>query len=115
MRVPSAWQLLDEVLSASRSRRYGEMGLPSIRRYGLPYPCERHSCHHPRPGARRAFDAEPAAERLDAVGEPSQTRAQPLVGAADAIVEDLDDDRVIRVGDADGDRSRVGVLRDVRE
>ena len=35
-------------------------------------------------------DHEPAAERLDAVGEAAQPRAAALVGAADAVVDDLD-------------------------
>ena len=32
-----------------------------------------------------------AAERLDAIGEPAQAGAGRLVGAADAVVGDLDD------------------------
>ena len=40
--------------------------------------------------ARRARDDEPAAERLDAVGEAAQPGAAALVGAADAVVDDLD-------------------------
>src|SRR5688500_16993864 len=43
-----------------------------------------------RPGAGRARDLELAAERLDAVGEAAQARAAALVGAAGAVVGDLD-------------------------
>ena len=43
----------------------------------------------PAPG--RADHGQPPVERLDAVGQPAQPRAAGLVGAADAVVGDLDD------------------------
>ena len=47
------------------------------------------------PASRRpaGSTAQPAAERLDAVGEPAQAGAAPRVRAADAVVDDLDDER----------------------
>ena len=63
-----------------------------------------------RPRAARAGDLEPPAERVDPVGEPAQARPAGRVGAAAAVVGDLDDERV-RVGrDADPDRRGAGVL-----
>ena len=44
----------------------------------------------PGPRPARAVHAEPAAERLDAVGEPTQAGAAARVGAADAVVDDRD-------------------------
>ena len=49
------------------------------------------SARHGRPAAGRADDAQAAVERLDAVGEAAQARALDVVGAADAVVGDLDD------------------------
>ena len=45
---------------------------------------------HGRPGAGRADHEQAPVERLDAVGEPAQAAAARLVGAADAVVGDLD-------------------------
>ena len=47
------------------------------------------------PGARRARHAQPAVERLDPVGEPAQPGAARVVGAADAVVGDLDRRRAV--------------------
>ena len=46
-----------------------------------------------RAAARRAPHPQPAVERLDAVGEAAQPRAARRVGAADAVVGDLDHER----------------------
>ena len=42
------------------------------------------------PRARGTDDAQPPVERRDAIGQPAQSRAAGLVGAADAVVGDLD-------------------------
>ena len=42
------------------------------------------------PPPARAVDLEPPVERRDPVGEPAQARARVGVGAADAVVADLD-------------------------
>ena len=60
------------------------------------------------PGADRTADHEPAAEGLDTVGEPAQAGAAALVGAADAVVDDLDLCAVVGAPDAD---PRFGGLR----
>ena len=39
---------------------------------------------------RRSSTSEPAVERLDAVAQPAEARAAARVGAADAVVRDLD-------------------------
>ena len=57
-------------------------------------------------------DAQPAAERLDAVGEAAQARAALGVGAADAVVGDLDDD--LAVASRDVDRRRLAPARACR-
>ena len=41
---------------------------------------------------------EPAAERLDPVAEAAHARAAALVGAAHAVVGDLDQDAAVRRG-----------------
>ena len=65
----------------------------------------------PRP--RGLVDLEPAVERRDAVGEPAQARAGVGVGAADAVVADLDLDPAVAAVDADLGARRVGVAGDV--
>ena len=54
-----------------------------------------------RPAARRAVDRERAVERGDAVGEPAQPGAARGVGAADAVVGDLDRHAAVRAADRD--------------
>ena len=49
---------------------------------------------------------QPPVERLDAVGQPAQARAAGLVGAADAVVGDLDD----RVGGRAARRARCAAV-----
>ena len=46
------------------------------------------------PGAGRAVDLEAAAQRVDPVGQPEQARPAARVGAAAAVVHDLDEQRV---------------------
>ena len=58
----------------------------------------------PAPG--RAGDAQAAVERLDAVGEAAQAGAARGVGAADAVVGDLDDGRRAGVRDTRTRRRR---------
>src|SRR4029079_14776352 len=67
--------------------------------------------------AGRALHGERAVERLDAVDEALEPRAPRGIGAADAIVDDFDDDRgaVVVLRHADLRKCRLGVLRDVRE
>ena len=60
-------------------------------------------------------DAEPAAERLDAVGETAQTRTALAVGAADAVVDDLDDSPLSSGRPSTRRRRRLRVLADVGE
>ena len=48
------------------------------------------------PRARRAVERERAVERRDAVGEAAQARAARGVGAADAVVGDVDGDAPVR-------------------
>ena len=60
-----------------------------------------------RSAARRALDSQRAVERRDAVGEAAQARAGGAVGAADAVVGDLDHDGAVPLGDRDVDRRRV--------
>jgi len=103
------------VLSASRPKRYGEIGLAGIRRYGLPHPGQRNRGHHACAAAGRALDEEAAVERLDAVAEPAQAGALRVVGAAHPVIRHLDDDSVAGNADPYGDRPRFRVLRDVRE
>ena len=69
------------------------------------------------PPPRRAGDREPPVERLDAVLEALGARPARRVGAADAVVGDLDDDlvAVLRLEDLDARHGRVRVLRDVGE
>ena len=67
----------------------------------------------PCPG--RARDAQPAVERLDAVGQAAQPAAARVVGAADAVVGDLDRRAVAVAPHAHVGARRVGVLRDVRQ
>ena len=50
-----------------------------------------------------ADDGEAAAERLDAVGEAAQSRAACCVGAAGAVVGDLDPQGVVVAGDEHAD------------
>ena len=52
------------------------------------------------PAPAGLLDHEPAAESLDAVGETAQARAVALVGAADAVVDDLDVCAVVGALDA---------------
>ena len=54
-----------------------------------------------------------AVERLDAVGEAAQARAGGVVGAADAVVGDLDARQRARLPDAHRDARRLRVLADV--
>src|SRR4051795_8278936 len=68
-----------------------------------------------RAAAGRAVDGDRAVERGDAVGEAAQARAAALVGAADAVVGDLDDDARARAADGDARARRVRVLGDVLE
>ena len=65
----------------------------------------------PAPGG--TDDAQPPVQRRDAIGQPAQARAAGLVGAADAVVGDLDHRAAGRVPDAHGDRGRLRVLGDV--
>ena len=51
----------------------------------------RHLRPHPGAAAARGPDPQPSAERLDPVGEAAQAGAPLAVGAADAVVDDLDD------------------------
>src|SRR4051794_23010664 len=70
---------------------------------------------HGRTGARRALDAQAAAERLDAVAEAAQAAASLRTGAADAVVGDRERRGVERALDADLDLAAIGVLGDVGE
>ena len=56
-----------------------------------------------------------AVQRLDPVGETAETGAAGGVGAADAVVRDLDHGAAVQLGDADGDRRGRCVLGDVRQ
>jgi hypothetical protein len=59
--------------------------------------------------------SEASAERLDPIREAAQAGATLAVGAADAIVDHLDDELIGRVPDGDGAGRCLRVLRDVRE
>ena len=48
------------------------------------------------PLPERTLDLERAVERLDAVGEAAQPRAAGGIGAADAVVRDLDDGAAVQ-------------------
>ena len=68
-----------------------------------------------RPGIGRAADPQPAAQRLDAVGEPAQPGAEPRVSATDAVVGDRDvENRAVALDVAAHTRG-VRVLGDVGE
>ena len=56
-----------------------------------------------------------AVERLDAVGEAAQARAGIRVGAADAVVRDLDYELAALARDGDRRRRRLGVLGHIGE
>ena len=62
----------------------------------------------------RALDAERPVERLDAAAQPAQARSV-RIGAAAAVVEHGDDDRVAHADDPDVDARRAAVLGRVRE
>src|SRR4051812_45750133 len=57
-----------------------------------------------RPVAGWAGDLEGPLERLDAVGDAAQARADGRVGAADAVVVELDEEVLGRLAHADGDQ-----------
>ena len=63
----------------------------------------------------RGPDPQPAAQRLDPVGQAAQDRSRARVGAADTVVEDLDDQLAGRRGSPTVAAGRVRVLADVRE
>ena len=71
-------------------------------------------CTRVPPPARRP-DAQPPAERLDAVGEAAQARAALGVGAADPVVDDLDDDLAVAAVTSTLAERGLRVLADVRE
>ena len=78
------------------------------------------SALHPGAAADRRPDPQPAAERLDPIGEPAQAGSTFGVGATDTVVDDLDDERPCRgspcvAGDEHRRRRRMRVLADVRE
>ena len=66
---------------------------------------------HARSAAGRAPHAQLAAERLDAVREPSQAGPAALVRSPDPVVCDLDEDVDRPARDLDAGRGRVRVLR----
>ena len=78
-----------------------------VLRYGWPYSCgadsQRDLRTHACAAARRALDSERSFERGDAVGEPAQAGSVGSIGAADAVVGDLDARAAVVVADADGD------------
>ena len=94
-------------------RRAGVLG------YGWPYSCGADSSgisaltRVPPPGG--AVDCERSFERGDAVGEPAQAGSARCIGAADAVVGDLDARAAVLVADAHGDSGRIRVLAHVRE
>ena len=65
------------------------------------------------PPPRGVQTRKPAAERLDPVGEAAQARPLLGVGAADAVVDDLDRDATVRTADRHLDGRCVRVLGDV--
>jgi hypothetical protein len=69
----------------------------------------------PRSAARRAVHGQRAVERGDPIGESAQARARGSVGAADAVVGDVDGDQPVYAPHRDRGLGRLGVLRDVRE
>ena len=66
-----------------------------------------------RPGT--ALDTELPAERLDAIAETAQARSSTRVGAAHAVVGDLDDEQAGLAMRVDPGPRRARVLRDVRQ
>src|SRR3954454_18819137 len=65
--------------------------------------------------AGRARHVEAAVEHVHAVGEAAQAGAACRVGAADAVVGDLDLDAVAAAAHAESRLRRLRVLGDVRE
>ena len=98
----------DATRAAARSRSPCRGLRPAGRR-------ERQARADARPRAARAGDVEPAAERVDPVGEPAQAGPAGRVGAAAAVVDDLDEEHVRLGRDADPDRGGAGVPARVRE
>ena len=96
-----------------RMRRAG------LSRCGLPYlvgvGIQRDLRHDAGAFAAWAVDRERALERRDAVGEAAEARSARRVGAADAVVRDLDAQRALLAGDANGHDRGAGVLDHVRE
>ena len=62
-----------------------------------------------------AAGAQAAVERFDAIREPAEAGAARCVGAADAVVDDLDARVPVLPLDAHRHRRRLRVLRDVRQ
>src|SRR5207249_8779118 len=68
-----------------------------------------------RAAAGWAVDPQPAAERLDPIGEAGEPRAGHGLGAADPVVGHDDRRYPVRTVDRDGRPRRTRVLRDVRD
>lgn len=68
-----------------------------------------------RSTARWALDAECPFERLDTVGETSEACPPRGIGAAEAVIFDLDPDPAVGSRHRYRSPGRAGVLRDVRE
>src|SRR5205823_786797 len=60
-------------------------------------------------------DEQSTAERLDAIGKATETAAGLRVGAADSVVDHLDDDLTALLRNLDRGRGRLRVLADVGE
>ena len=69
----------------------------------------------PSARSRRAVDAEPPAERLDAISETAQSRPASRVGAAHAVVDDLDDEPACVPVQLDPHERRARVFRGIGE
>jgi TRAP-type C4-dicarboxylate transport system substrate-binding protein len=70
---------------------------------------------HARATSGRAVDIELAADRLDSIGEPAQSRTPTDHRPADAVVGDLHAQPVSVLGNRDDHARGTGVLDDVRE
>src|SRR5439155_13855531 len=68
-----------------------------------------------RATAGRCPDEQPTAERLDAIGEAPEATAALRVGAADSVVDHLDDDLTALPSNFDRRGCRLRVLADVGE
>src|SRR5262249_27691772 len=69
----------------------------------------------PRPVAGAAVDLDRAAERLDAVGEPGESRSSRRIGPADAVVANREHERAVALPERDVDPRRLRMLGRVRQ